>query len=119
MRAVLNLGHTVGHAIEAHGAFSRHLHGEAVAIGTVLELRAAATLGLSPVPLADRAKELLRRLGLPTEVPKSELAAAWPFVATDKKRVKASVRLPTVAQVGAAQIVPVPLADLKRALLEA
>jgi shikimate kinase/3-dehydroquinate synthase len=118
IRALLNLGHTVGHAIEAHGGFTRHLHGEAVAIGTVVELRATTALGLSPPGLAERAEGILRHLGLPTHVPKGELAAAWPFVASDKKRVKSSVRLPIVKGPGEAHVSPVPLADLRRAILE-
>src|SRR5207248_1585100 len=64
IRALLNLGHTIGHALEAHGGYARWLHGEAVAIGTVAELRAAAALGWTPKELADRTKELLAALGL-------------------------------------------------------
>src|SRR4029078_6662616 len=61
VRALLNLGHTVGHALEAHGGYAQWLHGEAVAIGTVLEIAAAERLGLTPAGTAERAAELLVR----------------------------------------------------------
>src|SRR5581483_9972346 len=44
-RALLNLGHTVGHALEAHGGYAALLHGEAVALGLIAEMSAAAALG--------------------------------------------------------------------------
>jgi shikimate kinase/3-dehydroquinate synthase len=53
-RALLNLGHTLGHALETHGGYTRLLHGEAVAVGTVLELAATERLGFTPAGLADR-----------------------------------------------------------------
>jgi shikimate kinase/3-dehydroquinate synthase len=116
-RALLNLGHTIGHAIEAHGGYARYLHGEAVAIGTVVELRLAARLGLAPVDLSTRASSLLTRLGLPTEVPSAELAASWPYVGADKKRVGDSVRFPVVLSPGDARIERVTLDALRRVAL--
>lgn len=86
VRSLLNLGHTVGHALESFGGFSRWLHGEAVAIGTVLELAACEALGLTPDGTAKRAEGLLARVGLPTRVTREELLAAWPHVLSDKKR---------------------------------
>jgi shikimate kinase/3-dehydroquinate synthase len=116
-RALLNLGHTIGHALEAHGAYTKHLHGEAVAIGTVLELKLAAALDLTSADLSTRAAELLTRLGLPSSVPHAELVAAWPFVAADKKRVGASVRFPVLRAAGDARLERVPLEALRRAAL--
>jgi shikimate kinase / 3-dehydroquinate synthase len=86
VRSLLNLGHTVGHALESFGGFSRWLHGEAVAIGTVLEIAACEHLGLTPVGTAKRAEGLLARCGLPTRVTPDEVLAAWPHVFADKKR---------------------------------
>jgi 3-dehydroquinate synthase len=118
-RALLNLGHTVGHAIETHGGYTRWLHGEAVALGTVAEMRATAALGWTPPDLADRAAALFSALGLPTHVDASELAASWPFVASDKKRVRDAVRLPVVTAPGHARIERVGLAELRAAVLRA
>ncbi len=67
-RALLNLGHTFGHAIEAAGDYRRHLHGEAVAIGMVQAARLSARLGLASAADGERLARLLDRLGLPTRV---------------------------------------------------
>ena len=103
-RALLNLGHTVGHALESHGGYSRLLHGEAVAIGTVLELAATERLGLTAAGVAARAKALFERLGLPTEASREDLVAAWPFVLSDKKRVATTLKLPVVTAIGAGSV---------------
>ena len=118
-RALLNLGHTVGHALEAHGLYKKHLHGEAVALGTVAELAATAKLGLTPSALVERTRELFERLGLPTQTPKAELTASWPFVAADKKRALTRIRLPVVTAAGAASVRPIPLDELRAAVLAA
>lgn len=68
-RALLNLGHTFGHALEAWtGYSSRLLHGEGVAIGMVLALRFSEELGLCPAGTAERAEAHLRAVGLPTRI---------------------------------------------------
>jgi 3-dehydroquinate synthase len=84
-RAVLNLGHTLGHAIEVAGRFSRFTHGEAVALG----LRAALWLsqrvtGLSAAE-AGRGLRLLDELGLPARLTGVAAAEVWDLVARDKK----------------------------------
>jgi 3-dehydroquinate synthase len=67
-RALLNLGHTFGHALEAETGFSNLLvHGEAVAVGTALAFRFSSRLGLCPLEDADRVEAHLRAMGLPTE----------------------------------------------------
>jgi shikimate kinase/3-dehydroquinate synthase len=116
-RALLNLGHTVGHALEAHGLFKKHLHGEAVSLGTVVELAATAKLGLTPPDLVERARAILERLGLPTRAPRTELTASWPFVSADKKRANTRIRLPVVTAAGTASVRPIPLEELRAAVL--
>jgi shikimate kinase/3-dehydroquinate synthase len=116
-RALLNLGHTVGHALEAHGGYARWLHGEAVALGTLAEMRATAALGWTPPALVERGAALFAALGLPTRVERAELAAAWPFVSSDKKRTLDSVRLPVVIGAGQAHVQRVGLEELRSALL--
>ncbi len=67
LRALLNLGHTFGHALEAEAGFSDALlHGEAVACGTVLAFRMSAELGLCPAEDAVRVADHIARAGLPT-----------------------------------------------------
>ena len=117
VRALLNLGHTVGHAVEAHGGFARWLHGEAVAIGLVAELRATGRLGWTPQPLADRVVNVLSSLGLPFHVDASVVAASWHYVAADKKRAGKLVRLPVVSAAGVARLERVRLETLREAVL--
>jgi shikimate kinase/3-dehydroquinate synthase len=118
-RALLNLGHTVGHAIEAHGGYGKWLHGEAVALGTVAEMRASAKLGFTPPGLVERGAALFAALGLPTHVDDAELAASWPFVAGDKKRARDAVRLPVVTAAGESHVEQVNLVRLREAVLGA
>jgi len=116
-RALLNLGHTIGHALEAHGGYARYLHGEAVAIGTVLELEAAWHLGLTSKEIVDRARAITLRLGLPAHAAPAEVAASWSFVGADKKRRGASIKLPVVGVIGAAEVRDVALGELRAAAL--
>jgi shikimate kinase/3-dehydroquinate synthase len=116
IRALLNLGHTIGHALEAHGGYTRWLHGEAVAIGTVLELRAAERIGLTKAGTAERAETLLRRCGLPTSAAPEDVAAALPFLATDKKRARSAIKLPVVVTPGEGRVERVEIDVLSAAL---
>lgn len=120
VRALLNLGHTIGHGLEAAAGFGGGLlHGEAVAIGTVLEMEATERLGLTPKGLATRAADLLSRFGLPTRRGTAELDAAWPFVLSDKKKAGAKVKLPIVTAPGEAHVEAVSFDALRAALHEA
>jgi shikimate kinase / 3-dehydroquinate synthase len=118
VRALLNLGHTVGHALESHGGYAQWLHGEAVAIGTVLEIAAAERLGSTPAGTSERAAALFARFGLPTTVDAATVAAAWPFVMSDKKRTLSAVKLPVVVGPGEGRIERVELAALRAALAD-
>ena len=96
-RITLNLGHSIGHAVEAAAGFGGLLHGEAVAYG----LRAATRIGVeadvTPAERADRILGLLDRLGLATEPLPYSLDAILGHLATDKKHVSGQLRwvLPT------------------------
>ena len=85
-RALLNLGHTFGHAIEAHEAYAGYLHGEAIAVGMRLAIRASAALGRMPAAEAERAEAMLDRAGLPAAVPAGMTAEDFRrHMALDKK----------------------------------
>jgi 3-dehydroquinate synthetase len=116
-RGLLNLGHTVGHALEAHGGYTRLLHGEAVAIGTVLEIEACERLGLTPAGTSRRAASLLARLGLPTSAARADMEAAWPFVLSDKKRAATTLKVPVVAAAGQGEMHALSLDVVRGALL--
>jgi shikimate kinase/3-dehydroquinate synthase len=90
-RRVLNLGHTLGHALEAQSAFGLS-HGEAVAIGLVAALRLAVTRGMVPVGLLDRTRRLLAACGLPTVPPAFDPDDLRARLRLDKKRVAGRLR---------------------------
>lgn len=118
-RALLNLGHTVGHALESQGGYARLLHGEAVAIGTVIELTATERLGLTERGTSHRARRLLERLALPTRASASELEAAWRFVLADKKRAASALKLPVVTEAGAGSVARIAIEQLRDAVFAA
>lgn len=93
-RRVLNLGHTLGHALEAHtaGTPAALSHGQAVAIGMAVVFRVAAERGLCPLTLAVRVIELLDACGLPTRCPAPPAAELERLLHADKKRRGGRVR---------------------------
>jgi len=97
-RALLNLGHTFGHALEAEAGFGdRLLHGEAVAAGMALALRFSARLGLCDLAEATRVGDHLTSVGLPVGARGAGLAATGAqlvaHMAHDKKREDGAVPL--------------------------
>ncbi|HEY4294479.1 3-dehydroquinate synthase [Luteibacter sp.] len=105
-RALLNLGHTFGHAIETAGNYSELLHGEAVSVGMVLAARLSERLGMSAADDTARLIALLGRLGLPTETsgqhPASRLLE---LMRLDKKNSAGIQRLILWRGIGKAEIV--------------
>src|SRR5262249_44858434 len=101
-RALLNFGHTLGHALEAQGSFSRWTHGEAVALGMTAVLRAGVRSGRTDADVAARIIALLARLGLPTETPAEAVREALGLLRLDKKRRGDRLRLVWLREVGEA-----------------
>jgi shikimate kinase/3-dehydroquinate synthase len=100
LRAALNLGHTIGHAVEAAAAFRGLAHGEAVAVGLLPALWLSARLaGLDPA-VEDEARILLARHGLPTAAPGLDAGAVHAALAHDKKRRGGRVRFTLLEAVG-------------------
>ncbi len=84
-RAILNYGHTVGHAIEAATAYGRYLHGEAVAIGLRAAAYIAVATGRFPADAAERQGVLVERFGLPASAPGVDRGAVRAAMGLDKK----------------------------------
>ncbi len=115
-RALLNLGHTIGHAIEAATDYTAFLHGEAVAIGLVAACRVSATLGLCDPGLEARAAAILRRAGLDVNLEPWLRDDVLARVGVDKKRTGSRVRFVTVRDVGVAGLTQIELDELPRLL---
>ena len=99
-RAALNLGHTIGHAVEAASAFTI-AHGEAVAIGTVAVARIAVKMNLLTEAIATRITEGLARLGLPTEIPADySVETLLSYLLRDKKKAAGKVRFAVPTDIG-------------------
>jgi 3-dehydroquinate synthase len=105
-RALLNLGHTFGHALETAGNYATLLHGEAVAIGMLLAARLSERLGMSAAVDTARLQRLLARLGLPVAVPSdSEPERLLALMRLDKKNTAGTLRLILWRGIGRAEIV--------------
>ena len=117
-RAILNFGHTVGHAIEAASGFQL-LHGEAVSLGMVAALALGVARGKTEPGLLARVTALLARLGLPVDVKHRLTADVLDRMEVDKKRVSDSVRFVLVPSPGQAIIEGIAIGELKRQLIPA
>jgi len=106
MRAILNLGHTFGHAIETGQGYGEWLHGEAVAAGMVLALELSAQRGWIATAEVDDCRELLRGMHLPTHKPPDMGADDFlALMARDKKVVDGRLRLVLLRDIGEVRIV--------------
>jgi shikimate kinase/3-dehydroquinate synthase len=112
-RALLNLGHTVGHALEAVSGYSRLTHGEAVSLGLVAALRIGVGLGVTPPALAERAEALLARLCLPTDIASEPLEASLQLIGHDKKRAGRHVRFIVAKAAGDVGMLDLELSSLQ------
>jgi 3-dehydroquinate synthetase len=113
-RAALNLGHTVGHAVELVSKFQLR-HGEAIAIGTVVEAGYAERIGLAKNGLTNLIENCLSTLGLPTEIPvelpREEILRA---MRVDKKKNAKAIRFALPAEIGRVELMEV--SDLEAVL---
>jgi 3-dehydroquinate synthase len=92
LRAILNFGHTFGHAIESGLGYGQWLHGEAVACGMVMAADLSARLGLVPADFALRLKQLIERAGLPVRGPALGAERYLELMRIDKKAQGGEIR---------------------------
>ncbi|MFV8819086.1 3-dehydroquinate synthase [Haliea sp. E17] len=106
LRAILNLGHTFGHAIETAQGYGEWLHGEAVAAGMALAMEMSARRGWLAMAEVDSFRSLLRTMGLP-ERPPADISPAQfiDLMGRDKKVVDGSLRLVLLRAIGQACVV--------------
>jgi 3-dehydroquinate synthase len=118
-RAVLNFGHTVGHALEALAGYRRLRHGEAVSIGMSAAARVAERLGMFSEAEAERLANLLSSFRLPTRIPGTPISAVLEAMQSDKKTLAGSPRLVLPREIGRVQAgCEVPQSLLREVLAE-
>ena len=105
VRALLNFGHTFGHAIESGMGYGQWLHGEAVAAGMALAARFSARQGRIEAAAADRLAAILAGLGLPTTAPAMPAERWLEFMGRDKKNRDGRIALILLDALGKASIV--------------
>ena len=119
LRAILNFGHTFGHAIEAATAYETYLHGEAVALGMLIAVDLSCRLGMIDAAVKARLHELVARAGLPTDAPKIGAARALALMQMDKKVLSGKLRLVLLEKLGSAIVTSTyPQSALDAALRE-
>ena len=113
-RALLNLGHTFGHAIETGVGYGEWLHGEAVAAGMCMAARVSRLLGWLDEAGEERIRVLVERAGLPVDPPALGAERFEELMAVDKKVMDGQLRLVLMKGIGQSVVT----ADFDRGILE-
>lgn len=115
VRALLNLGHTFGHAIEAWTTYKGWLHGEAVAVGLVLAADFSMRCGMLSPDEVGRVRDLVKRLGLPVRAPTDMRPEDFlQLMQRDKKNRAGELRLVVLEALGKAKLISNPDLQLLR-----
>jgi len=104
VRALLNFGHTFGHAIEAATGYGAWLHGEAIAAGMVMAAALSKNLGLIGQEDVERVRRLIARAGLPVAGPRVAPEQLMDLMAVDKKAAHGTVRFVLLEGIGRAAL---------------
>jgi len=116
LRAILNFGHTFGHAIEAGMGYGAWLHGEAVGCGMVLAASLSAELGLVTPDFAARLQRTVHSAGLPTQAPRMPLDTWFSLMRLDKKAQAGEMRFVVIEAPGRAGMRSAPDALVQRVI---
>jgi 3-dehydroquinate synthetase len=117
-RAALNLGHTIGHGLEAASQFLLR-HGEAIGIGLIAEAKIAEWTGLAQQGLSDRIEDVIERVGLPTRFANLDIEHIMQLMRSDKKKQLGRLKFALPRAIGEV-VIGVDVQDgLVRAALEA
>jgi len=105
IRAILNLGHTFGHAIETATQYTAYLHGEAVAVGMLMAMDLSQKLGAVSADDYQRTQHLIEACGLPTKTPEGmSIDQFMSLMSVDKKVLDGSLRLVLLEELGKAYV---------------
>lgn len=116
-RAILNFGHTIGHAVEAATGFGRYIHGEAVAIGMVGAAFLGERCGRTPAGTCRRLEEVLQALGLPVRTAACTPEQLEPLLLHDKKMAEGKLHWVLLSSLGEAVVTnQVPPDQVREAL---
>ncbi len=118
LRAILNFGHTFGHAIEAGMGYGEWLHGEAVGCGMVMALQLSRRLGLIDEAFAQRVTALIARAGLPTVGPALGADRYLELMRVDKKAEAGEIRFVVIERPGQAAVRGAPDALVRQVLAD-
>ncbi|MFZ5543603.1 MAG: 3-dehydroquinate synthase [Pseudomonadota bacterium] len=116
LRAILNFGHTFGHAIEAGLGYGEWLHGEAVGCGMVMASALSAELGLMPPAFVERMRRLVERAGLPTVGPALGVDRYLELMSVDKKAEAGDIRYVVIESLGRAVVRAAPVDTVARVI---
>ncbi|HYF19075.1 MAG TPA: 3-dehydroquinate synthase family protein, partial [Ramlibacter sp.] len=108
LRAILNFGHTFGHAIEAGLGYGEWLHGEAVGCGMVMAMHLSQRLGLVDTAFVDRVARLVQGAGLPVQGPALGAERYLQLMRLDKKAEAGDIRFVVIEAPGRAGVRPAP-----------
>lgn len=108
LRAILNYGHTFGHAIEAGLGFGEWLHGEAVGCGMVMAAHLSLRLGLLERAFVDRLTDLIAQAGLPVKGPRLGVQTYLEHMRVDKKSQNGQIRFVVINTPGHAEVMSAP-----------
>jgi 3-dehydroquinate synthase len=116
LRAVLNFGHTFGHAIENGLGYGEWLHGEAVGCGMVMAADLSHRLGLVDKASVERVRNLVQKAGLPTVAPDLGLSRWIELMEVDKKNEGGAIKFILLKPLGSPSITGAPRAQLEATL---
>lgn len=120
LRAILNYGHTIGHAIETLTGYTTYLHGEAISIGMVWEAKLSNMLGFLDREGFQKIKDTIKSFGLPVDMPSIlEPSAMIRTILFDKKNIEGKIRVVIPERIGKMKInFEIKEDDLKKLLYE-
>jgi 3-dehydroquinate synthase len=116
LRAILNFGHTFGHAIEAGMGYGQWLHGEAVGCGMVMALHLSRALGLVDTAFVERVTALVRKAGLPTVGPQLGADRYLELMQVDKKAEGGEIKFVVIDRPGQASVRSAPDAIVREVI---